>query len=141
LEGDRQKCGATSKTLNVVTLVLLLAAMVHAYVTRKETKPPKWMGTHETAEPKHAFRLGFLLLRCSDRHLHLGGGWFLPGAPSDPWWHGTPFIGLTLRLLGLSALILLAFGCRAEAFLPRAREWMTTNAWIVNEIALPSSPP
>jgi hypothetical protein len=57
-------------------------------------------------------------------------------AHSEPWWRGTPFIGLTLLLLGLPALILLAFGSRAEAFLPKTREWMTTNSWIVNEIVL-----
>jgi hypothetical protein len=30
----------------------------------------------------------------------------------------------------------LAFGKRGRAFLPKARDWMNTNSWVVNEIVL-----
>ena len=42
-------------------MVLLVAAGSHL-LTRKTSKPPKWMGELETATPKRSFRLGFLLL-------------------------------------------------------------------------------
>jgi hypothetical protein len=54
----------------------------------------------------------------------------------DPWWHLLPFLGLTLLLLALPALILLIFGKRGRAFLPKARDWMNTNSWVVSEIVL-----
>ena len=54
--------GTSKTTLDVVILVLLLAAAVHKYVTRKQSTPPKWMGKLEEAQPKGSFRLGFLLL-------------------------------------------------------------------------------
>lgn len=129
--------GASNKSIYVVTLVLLLAAMVHAYVKRKETKPPKWMGRLATADAKLAFKLGFLLLGVfpTDILTSVAVGSYL-SVHSQALWRGSPFIGLTLLLLGLPALILLAFGSRGEAFMPKAREWMTTNAWIVNEIVL-----
>jgi hypothetical protein len=33
-------------------------------------------------------------------------------------------------------VMLLLSGERGEAFLPKVRNWMTTNAWIINEIVL-----
>ncbi|MET0957588.1 MAG: GAP family protein, partial [Solirubrobacterales bacterium] len=55
---------------------------------------------------------------------------------SDPWWHALPFVFLTLFLLGLPALLVLALGQRAETLLPKVRDWMNTNSWIVSEIVL-----
>jgi Protein of unknown function (DUF2910). len=39
-------------------------------------------------------------------------------------------------VLGTPALVLLAFGERAEAALPKARNWMETNSWVVNEVVI-----
>jgi thiol:disulfide interchange protein len=38
--------------------------------------------------------------------------------------------------LALPAILLLVFGQRAQAFLPKARDWMNTNSWIVSEIVI-----
>ena len=43
-------------------VALLVFAMVHVYRGRGESEPPKWMGKLQTATPKLAFTLGFLLL-------------------------------------------------------------------------------
>jgi hypothetical protein len=129
--------GASDRALYIVALVLLFAAMIHAYRTRHESKPPKWMGKLQTATPRFAFTLGVLLLGVfpTDILTSFAVGTYL-SAHHDPWWHVFPFVGLTLLLLGLPALLLLALGRRAQAFLPKARDWMTTNSWIVNEIVL-----
>jgi Sap, sulfolipid-1-addressing protein len=129
--------GASDDALYVVVLVLLLAAMVHAYVKRHETQPPKWMGRLQTASPKLAFTLGFLLLGVfpTDILTSVAVGSYL-AAHSDAWRDMLPFVGLTLLLLGIPALLLLFGGERSEAFLPKVRTWMTTNAWIINEIVL-----
>ena len=39
-------------------------------------------------------------------------------------------------MLALPSLTLVAFGDRAEVFLPKAREWMKTNSWVINEVVL-----
>ena len=36
----------------------------------------------------------------------------------------------------LTALCVVFMGDRAERFLPKARDWMNDNAWIVNELVL-----
>jgi MFS family permease len=129
--------GVSNDAIYVVVLVLLLAAMVHAYVKRHETKPPKWMDRLQTASPKLAFTLGFLLLGIfpTDILTSVAVGSYL-AAHSDEWRDLLPFVGLTVLLLGIPALLLLLFRQRGEAFLPKARNWMTTNAWVVNEIVL-----
>jgi Sap, sulfolipid-1-addressing protein len=47
-----------------------------------------------------------------------------------------PFVALTLLLLALPLLNVLAFGKRGRAFLPKVRDWMNANSWIVSEIVL-----
>jgi thiol:disulfide interchange protein len=54
----------------------------------------------------------------------------------DPWVDGLPFIALTLLILALPAILVILLGDRAKAFLPRARDWMNTNSWIVSEIVI-----
>lgn len=128
---------SSSNAIYVVVLVLLVAAMVHTFLNRGESEPPKWMGKLQKATPRFSFRLGFLLLGFfpSDVLTSVAVGSFLANH-GEPWWQLLPFVGLTVLLLAVPSLLLLAFGKRAEAFLPRARRWMNDNSWIVNEAVL-----
>jgi hypothetical protein len=54
----------------------------------------------------------------------------------DPWWNAIPFIVLTVLLLALPVLLVLLLGRRAHVILPKVRNWMNTNSWIVNEIVI-----
>jgi len=129
--------GASNTTLNVVILVLLLVAAWHKFATRKQSKPPKWMGELEAATPGKAFRLGFLLLGVfpSDILTAVAVGGYVV-SHHESWWQILPFVLMTLLLLALPALLLLAFGARAQAFLPKARDWMSANSWVISEIVL-----
>jgi hypothetical protein len=127
----------SNATVNVIVVVLLLAAMVHGFLTRKTSAPPKWMGRLQTASPRFSFRLGFLLLGVfpTDILTSVAVGSYL-SSHGAPWWQFLPFLLLTLLFLALPALLLLAFGQRGRAFLPKARDWMNTNSWLVSEIVL-----
>ena len=46
------------------------------------------------------------------------------------------FVLLTGLLVGSPLLVLLTMGKRAEATLPKIRDWMSTNSWIVSEIVI-----
>lgn len=135
--GGASDQGASDTALYVAVLVLLLAAMLHTYVKRAQTQPPSWMGKLQSAKPRFCFTLGFLLLGVfpTDILTSVAVGTYV-AAHDEAWWKILPFVALTLLFLAMPALILLAFGTRAEAFLPKARNWMTTNAWVVNEIVL-----
>jgi len=129
--------GASDDTLEIVVIVLLVAAALHTFLKRAESKPPKWMGRLQTASPKLSFRLGFLLLGVfpTDILTSFAVGSYL-SSHGDPWWHSLPFVLLTLSFLATPAILLLAFGRRAQAFLPKARDWMNTNSWVVSEIVI-----
>jgi Sap, sulfolipid-1-addressing protein len=129
--------GASNDTLYVIVLVLLVAAMVHVYLKREESEPPKWMGKLQAATPRFSFTLGFLLLGLfpTDILTSVAVGTYLAGH-GDPWSDAIPFILLTLLILALPSLLLLVFRERAKTFLPKARDWMNTNSWIVNEVVI-----
>jgi hypothetical protein len=131
------KAGASGNTLDIVVLVLLVAAAVHVFLTRKTAEPPKWMGKLQTASPRLSFVLGFLLLGVfpTDILTSWAVGSYLSNH-GDQWCHLLPFVLLTLLLLALPTILILFFGRRAQVFLPRVRDWMSSNSWIVSEVVI-----
>jgi hypothetical protein len=129
--------GASKDGIYIVILVLLVLAAWHTYAKRKESEPPKWMGKLQTASPGFSFKLGFLLLGVfpTDILTSFAVGSYL-SSHGDPWWHFLPFLGLTLLLLGSPLIAVLVGGRRAQVFLPKARDWMNENSWVVSEIVI-----
>ncbi len=67
---NRQR--GSNTTLSAIVLVLLLVAMVHVYLTRAESEPPKWMGKLTTAQPTLLVPARVSPARIlPDRHPHL----------------------------------------------------------------------
>lgn len=95
------------------------------------------MGKLQTASPRQSFRLGFLLLGLfpGDIATSIAVGAYLSNH-GDPWWHVLPFLGLTLLFLGLPAILVLALGQRAQILLPKVRDWMNDNSWVISEIVI-----
>jgi threonine/homoserine/homoserine lactone efflux protein len=126
--------GASRNTLDIIVIVLLLVAGAHTFLTRKTAKPPKWMGELETASPRRSFRLGFLLLGVFPTDIltsiAVGGS---VASHGDGWWEVLPFVLLTLLFLALPSLLLVVLGNRAEGFLPKVRDWMNDNSWVISE--------
>ncbi|HKG34803.1 MAG TPA: hypothetical protein VKA89_00015, partial [Solirubrobacterales bacterium] len=54
----------------------------------------------------------------------------------DPWYYLLPFLGLTLLLLAVPALLVIALGARGKELLPKVRDWMNDNSWVVNELVI-----
>jgi cytochrome c biogenesis protein CcdA len=137
LLGGTARDSTGNDTLTVAVVVVLLAAMVHTYLTRAESEPPSWMGKLERATPRFSFRLGFLLLGFFPTDVltsvAVGGTLASQGLPLTD---ALGFLGLTLLWLALPGLAVLALGERAERLLPRVRDWMNENSWLVNEAVL-----
>jgi hypothetical protein len=129
--------GVSKDWIYVVLLVLLVYAAWRTYAKRKESEPPKWMGKLQTATPGFSFKLGFLLLGVfpTDIITSIAVGSYL-SSHGDPWWHFLPFLALTLLFLGLPLILVLVGGQRAAAFLPKARDWMNDNSWVVSEVVI-----
>ena len=129
--------GSGNDAIDYAIVALLLFAMVYVFRQRGVSEPPKWMGRLQEATPRFTFVLGFLLLGLfpSDLITSFSVGGHL-GNHGDPWWQALPFVFLTLLLLALPALLVAALGHRARAFLPKVRDWMSTNSWVVSEVVI-----
>ena len=123
--------------LDVIILVLLLFLAVNVYRNRNDAEPPKWMGRLQQATPGFSFKLGFLLLGVFPTDIVTSVTVGTKLARADlPWWPTLVFVAVTLLVLAIPALLVAALGERARTFLPRARDWMNSNSWIVSEIVL-----
>ncbi len=123
--------------LDWVIICLLVFLVIWVFFKRNETQPPKWMGKLQGANPRLAVTIGLLLylLMPTDLVAMATVGAYI-ARQGEPWWHTLGFVVLTVLIAGLPFLMLLAMGKRAESVLPRIREWMTANSWIVNEAVL-----
>jgi len=127
----------TGNWVTIGILILLVVAGIHKFVTRKTSKPPKWMGKLEDATPRMSFRLGLLLLGVfpTDIITSIVVGATLARVP-DPWWYCLPFVGLVVLFEALPVLFVLILGKRAAKILPKVRDWMNANSWIVSEVVI-----
>lgn len=126
-----------NSTVDLVIIALLLVLLIYVFLNRKNVKPPKWMGRLQTAQPRFALGLGFLLfiVMPTDVITMITVGSF-QAAQKAPWWHNLYFIALTVFLIALPLLVVVAFGHRAQAALPKLRDWMSSNSWVVNELVI-----
>jgi threonine/homoserine/homoserine lactone efflux protein len=121
--------------IQLALVALLIVAAVKNYLGRETVEPPKWLGKLQNAEPKKAFRTGLLLilLMPSDIVIMLTVGMNLEHNNSS-WVDALPFIGATLLVAALPLLTYILFRRRARTAMPRVRDWMNTNSWLVNII-------
>jgi hypothetical protein len=128
---------SSGQAITVVILVLLLVAAVYVFRGRKNAEPPQWMGKLQRATPKFSFTLGLLLLGVfpTDIITSMTVGSYLARG-GDPWYYCLPFVLLTLFLEALPLLLVLVIGQRAVDFLPKVRDWMNANSWIVSEAVI-----
>ncbi len=132
---DSQSTGPTP--VDYVLVVLLLCLVVRVYLKRKATEPPKWMSKLQAASPKFTLRLGLLLFFLMPTDIitmvTVGGYLSSRGAPLV---EALPFLLTTALLIGSPLLVLLLMGKRAEKILPKMRDWMSTNSWVVSEVVI-----
>lgn len=128
---------SSNATLDYVILGLLVFAAIHVFVTRKTAEPPKWMGKLQGADAGLSFKLGFLLLGFfpTDILTSVAVGSYL-SQRGDELWEFLPFLAITLLWILLPAILVMALGQRAQEFLPKVRDWMNDNSWVVSEVVI-----
>lgn len=131
--------GNAPKKVNAVEIILvglLIFASVRSYLKRATAKPPKWLAKLQETTPRGAFELAIPLvcLMPGDFIVMVTVGLHLAGHGSDPTdlLSIIPFLGLVMLLAGAPLLGLLIFRHRAKRAMPRARDWIQDNSWLVN---------
>jgi hypothetical protein len=123
--------------IDLAILVLLLALAVKVFRDRARTQPPRWMARLETATPAFALKIGFLLfLLMPGNILSMATVGAYLARHGVAWWHCLIVVAFTVFLTAFPLLILLVLGERAKARLPKTRDWMTRNSWIVSEAVI-----
>lgn len=131
--GDSSDNNSVGAIIQYVLVALLAAAAAKNWFQRKTAEPPKWLGALMSAGPKKAFTVGLLVIALmpSDLMIMLTVGVHLEqsGAAFS---EALPFIGLTVLVAAAPLLVRVLFAKRAEAAMPRVRDWMNTHSWLVN---------
>jgi hypothetical protein len=133
--GDPSDSGSIGNIIQYVLVGLLVLLAIRSYLGRETSEPPRWLGAMQNATPTTAFTTGLLLLSVfpSDLMILLTVGINL--AQHDAGLVAAlPFIGATILIAALPALSYLLFRRRAERAMPKVRDWMNTNSWLVNII-------
>jgi hypothetical protein len=133
--GDPSDSGSIGNIIQYLLVGLLVFLSIRSYVRRETSEPPRWLGALQNAKPTTAFTTGLLLLSVfpSDLVILVTVGVNL--AQNDASLLGAvPFMAATIFIAALPALAYLLFRHRAKRAMPKVRDWMNTNSWLVNII-------
>jgi Sap, sulfolipid-1-addressing protein len=135
--GIDPKEGGGPTTADWIVAGLLALAAIHTFRGRGTAKVPNWMSALQEAEPRRAFSLGFLLilLMPTDIVAVISTANWLHDNDLNVL-HGWPLVAATTLLMALPILAYLVLGRRARDAMPGIRDWLTTNAWLVNLIVI-----
>lgn len=135
--GIDPKEGGGPTTADWIVAGLLALAAIHTFRGRHTASVPKWMSALQKAEPRRALTLGFLLILLMPTDI-------VAVISTANWLHdnhkdvldGWPLVAATTLLMALPILAYLLLGRRAREAMPGIRDWLTTNAWLVNIIVI-----
>jgi SNF family Na+-dependent transporter len=133
--GDSSDSGSLGNIIQYLLVGLLVVLSIKSYVGRETSEPPRWLGAMQNAGPRTAFTTGLLLLSVfpSDFVILVTVGINL--AQNDASLLGAvPFVAATIFIAALPVLSYLLFRRRAERAMPKVRDWMNKNSWLVNII-------
>src|SRR5215218_1804694 len=133
--GDPSDSGSLGNIIQYLFVGLLVVLSIKSYVGRESSEPPRWLGALQNAKPTTAFTTGLLLLSVfpSDLMILITVGVNL--VQNDASLLGAvPFVAATIFIAALPVLSYLLFRRRAQQAMPKVRDWMNTNSWLVNII-------
>ena len=133
--GDSSDKGSIGNIIQYLLVALLVFLAIKNYVRRETIEPPRWLGALQHAKPRTAFTTGLLLLSVfpSDFVVLVTVGMNLV-QNNAPLVAGLPFVLATIIIAALPVLFYLLFHRRAQRAMPKVRDWMNTNSWLVNII-------
>src|SRR3712207_2669140 len=134
--GDPSDNGSLGKIIQYLFVGLLVFLAIKNYVRRESIEPPRWLGALQNANSRTAFTTGLLLLSVfpSDFIILVTVGMNL-AQNNASLLAALPFIAATIFIAALPVLAYLLFRRRAQQVMPKVREWMNANSWLVNIIA------
>jgi hypothetical protein len=131
----RDESGPTTfaKWIQILLVGVLVWLALRSYRDRDTATLPKWMGSLIDATPKRAFLFGaaLIFLMPTDIVAMLTVGVNLASNNLEVA-DALPFLLLTTTVAALPLLAYLLFYRRAQTLMPKIRDWMSHNSWLVN---------
>jgi hypothetical protein len=133
--GGPSNTGSLGNIIQYLFVGLLIFLSIKNYVRRETIEPPSWLGTLQNANPRTAFTTGLLLLSVfpSDFVILVTVGVHL-AQNNASLLAALPFVAATVLIAALPVLSYLLFRRRAQRTMPKVRDWMNANSWLVNII-------
>jgi hypothetical protein len=133
--GDSSDSGSLGNIIQYLLVGLLVFLSIKSYVRRETSEPPRWLGALQNAKPRTAFTTGLLLLSVfpSDFVVLLTVGMNL-AQNNASLLAAVPFVAATIFIAALPLLFYMLFRRRAQRAMPKVRDWMNANSWLVNII-------
>ena len=133
--GDSNDNTSLGNIIQYLLVGLLVFLAIKNYVRRESIEPPSWLGALQNATPRTAFTTGLLLLSVfpSDFVILVTVGMNLAHNNASLL-AAVPFIAATVFIAALPVLFYLLFRRRAQRAMPKVRDWMNANSWLVNII-------
>jgi hypothetical protein len=133
--GDSSDSGSLGNIIQYLFVGLLVFLSIKNFVNRETIEPPRWLGAMQSAKPKTAFMAGLLLLSVfpSDFVVLMTVGINL-AQQNASLLAAVPFVVATILIAALPVLSFLLFHRRAVRVMPKVRDWMNANSWLVNII-------
>jgi len=133
--GHSSESGSLGNIIQYLLVGVLVYLAIKNYVRRETIEPPRWLGTLQNAKPSTAFTTGLLLLSVfpSDFVILVTVGVNLAQNNASVV-AALPFVAATVLIAALPVLSYLLFHRRARQLMPKVRDWMNANSWLVNII-------
>lgn len=131
--GDSSDSGSLGNIIQYLFVGLLVFLSIKNFVNRETIEPPRWLGAMQNAKPRTAFMAGLLLLSVfpSDFVVLMTVGINL-AQQNASLLAALPFVLATILIAALPVLSYLLFHRRAVRVMPKVRDWMNANSWLVN---------
>jgi Sap, sulfolipid-1-addressing protein len=131
--GDSSDSGSLGNIIQYLFVGLLVFLSIKNFVNRETIEPPRWLGAMQNAKPRTAFMAGLLLLSVfpSDFVVLMTVGINL-AQQNASLLAALPFVVATILIAALPVLSYLLFHRRAVRVMPKVRDWMNANSWLVN---------
>jgi len=133
--GDPSHWASIGKLIQYVLVGLLVALALKNFLRRETVEPPRWLGALQIADWQQALMTGVLVI------------WLTPGdiivmlTVATNLVHNDAsvvaallFIAATILIAALPLLLYSMFRGRAQRLMPRVRDCMNANSWLLNII-------
>ena len=133
--GDPSDSGSAGVIIQIALVALLIFASIKQYLGRATAEPPKWLGTLQTATPGGALKMGLIVVAImpSDLVIMFTVAMNLE-QNGESLLTALPFVALTTLVVAAPLLAYVIFHRRAARAMPKVRDWMNSNSWLVNII-------